>query len=428
MNIVARIMDFISLHSQYLILSPHYRSFGDSVEQIYFGLLYCYEKEKKLILVSPYQRLLLKRINIANIYLYQLEHELIHKPTLFLEFFMRSVMTFLVGIAFLNTKLRRILASVFNLSSEFYASIDQSYLSYPAFGRKFLYSFSENITYKKEKWFDLEDQFNQLTLPKELEDKCLKFLSSYVPESINKPWIVLHVLDSTKTNYARGANIASFLESIRYLTREGYHIFRIGDDSMPKVDEYGLTDLAHVNHEKFLDLYLIDKAKLFIGTQSGPAYVTNLFNTSLLTTNLIEWSTSIPRKKGDLFINKILYDKTTRQRLALSSLFSKDFNFQINVNDMSDRDVELKDNSSEDILEALKEQLTSIEEGVFMSDYQKDFLKVKETWLQKNLLENKNLKIHYAPTSHEEFTRIRSIALSSTQGLPSKSYMKRYWR
>ena len=197
---------------------------------------------------------------------------------------------------------------------------------------------------------------------------------------------------------------------------------------MPKVDEYGLTDLAHINHEKFLDLYLIDKAKLFIGTQSGPAYATNLFNTSLLTTNLIEWSTSIPRKKGDLFINKIFYDKATKERLALSSLFSKDFNFQINVNDMTDREVELKDNSSEDILETLKEQLTSIEEGVFMSDYQKDFLKAKEAWLQKHLLENKNLKIQYAATGHEEFTRIRSMALSSTLGVPGKSYLKKYWR
>ncbi len=428
MNILSRFIDFISFHSRYLLLTPHYRSFGDSAEQIYFGLLYCYEKEKKLVLVSPYERFFSKKINVANIFLYQLEHELIYRPPLFIECFLRSVMTFFVGIAFLNTRVRKLIATVFNLPSDFYASIDRSYSSYPAFGRKFLYSFSENVTYTKEKWFDLEDQFIPLALPKELEEKSLKFLSFNAPESLTKPWIVLHVLDNTKINYARGANIENFLESIKYLAGEGYHIFRIGNDSMPKVDEYGLTDLAHINHEKYLDLYLISKAILLIGTQSGPAYSTNLFNTSLLTTNLIEWSTAIPRKKGDLFINKIFYENDKKDRLSLSNLLTRDFNFQINVDGIKGRDIVLEDNCSEDILGALKEQLTAIKQGITMSEEQKDFLSAKEGWLKTNLLENKDLKIHYAPTNHEEFTRIRSIALSSTRGVPSKSYLKKYWR
>ena len=289
--------------------------------------MYCYEKDKKLILVSPFKRLLFKKINISNIFLYQLEHELIHKPPLILEFILKVFVTFIVGSHFLKTKLRTIIAFVFNLKSEFYANIDQSYESYPSFGRKFLYSFSEKDIYKKEKWFNLEKKYKSVTLPEELEVQCKKFLRTLVPESLNKPWIVIHVLDNTKTSFARGANINDFNDAIQYLIANGYHIFRLGDDSMPRLDQDGVTDLAHLHHEKFLDLYLIKKAKLFIGTQSGPA-TTNLFNTRLLTTNLIEWSTAIPRKKGDFFITKAFFEKETKKRIAISNFFKKNITFK----------------------------------------------------------------------------------------------------
>ncbi len=426
MNIISRIVDFISNHSSYLILSPHFRSFGDSVEQIYFGLLYCIEREKKLILVSPYKKLFFKKINISNIFLYQLEHELIYKTPPLVEFILKTFMTLLVGIAYLNTKLRMIVASVFNLKSEFYANIDQSFASYPPFGRKFLYSFSEKEIYKKEKWFDLEEQYNPVTLPKELEAQCKKFLDTKAPESANKPWIVIHVLDNTKRDLARGADINDFNEAIQYLVENGYHVFRIGDDSMPRLDQYGVTDLAHLQHENFLDLYLIKKAKLFIGTQSGPAFATNLFKTPLLTTNLVEWSTSIPRKKGDFFLIKTFFEKETKKRLAISDLFKKDYNFQTHTNKLTNDSVTVMDNTKEDILEAVIEQIMFNKE-ISISTEQREFFEVKQNWLQKDLIENKDLVIHYAPTNHAEFLRIRSIALSSNMGSLPRSFLRKYW-
>ena len=83
------------------------------------------------------------------------------------------------------------------------------------------------------------------------------------------------------------------------------------------------------------------------------------------------------------------------------------------------------DNTKEDILEALKEQITFNKETP-LSVEQREFFEVKQKWLQKNLIENKDLVISYAPKD-AEFVRVRSIALSSNMGSLPRSFLGKYW-
>ena len=168
MGFVTKLVDLISDNSNFLILSPHFRSFGNSVEEIYFGLLYCYENNKKLILAKPYKNFLMKKVNISNIYLYHLEHNLIVNPNFLIEFFLSSLVTFLVGYAYLKSKLKEI----FSLGpSDFHERVEESYSSYTHFGQKYLYSFSEKDLYNHSKWKDLEKQYEPVSLPKGLISK-----------------------------------------------------------------------------------------------------------------------------------------------------------------------------------------------------------------------------------------------------------------
>lgn len=426
-NYIFRAVDFITNKFDLLILSPAYRSFGNSVEEIFFGLLYCQESKKKMILIRPFKSIFFKKVTISNIYLYQLEHELIIKQPFLVNFFFCSLMSFLAGLIYLNITGRKIIAKIFNFQKSFYLNNDLSYRANQRFGINYLYGFSEKEIYDQEKWTELESEFKSLTLPAELEKKSQEFINFYAPNSINKNWIVMHVLDNTKIDYARGADIRNYYLAIDYLIKKGFHVFRIGDKSMPDCKREGLTDLAQIEHESFIDLYLIQKAFLFIGTQSGPAYATNLFKTDLLATNLTEWSTATPRKPGNFYINKIFYDKPNNKRIPISQLLQKDFNFQVNTNEIDDRDILMQENSELEILEALKDYFSFLEGSKKYSPEQLTYNESQKKWLHDTLINNKDLKIHYSPKSKYNLTRIRSIALSATSGTIAQSFLNKYW-
>lgn len=426
-NFIFRVVDFIANKLDLLILSPAYRSFGNSVEEIFFGLLYCQENKKKMILIRPFKSFFFKKVTISNIYLYQLEHELIIKPPFLVNFFFCSLMSFLAGLIYLNITGRKIIAKIFNLQKSFYVNIDLVYRAAQRFGINYLYSFSEKEIYGQDKWKELESEYISPNLPRELIKTSEEFINNYAPNSINKNWIVVHVLDNTKTDYARGADIKDYYLAIDYLIQKGFHVFRIGDNSMPDCKREGLTDLAHIEHESFIDLYLIQKAFLFIGTQSGPAYATHLFKTDLLATNLTDWSIVIPRKPGNFFINKTFYDKPNNKRIPISELLQKDFNFQVNTNEIDDRDIFMKDNSESEVLEALKDYLSYLGGSKKYSPEQLTYNENQKKWLYDTLINNKDLKIHYSPKSKYNLIRIRSIALSATSGTMAQSFLNKYW-
>tara|TARA_A100001015_G_C15036844_1_gene736872 strand:+ start:1239 stop:2528 length:1290 start_codon:yes stop_codon:yes gene_type:complete len=426
-NFIFRVVDFIANKLDLLILSPSYRSFGNSVEEIFFGLLYCQENKKKMILIRPFKSIFFKKITISNIYLYQLEHELIIKPSFLVNFFFRSLMSFLAGSIYLNITGRKIIAKIFNLQKSFYLNNDLSYMATQRFGINYLYGFSEKEIYDQDKWKKLESEYISPNLPRELIKTSEEFINNYAPNSLKKNWIVMHVLDNTKTDYARGADIKDYYLAIDYLIQKGFHVFRIGDNSMPACKREGLTDLAHIEHESFIDLYLIQKAFLFIGNQSGPPYATNLFKTDLLVTNLADWSTATPRRQGNFYINKIFYNKLNNKRIPISELLQKDFNFQVNTNKIDDRDVFLQDNSESEILDALKDYLNYLEGSEKYSLEQLTYNENRKKWLYNTLINNKDLKIHYSPKSKYNLTRIRSIALSTTSGTMAQSFLEKYW-
>ncbi len=424
---ICKIVDFLGEKLNLLFLSPNFQSFGDSVEQIYFSLLHCQSKNKKLILIKPFNKFFFKEVSISNKYLYQLEHELIYKLPFLIEIFFSCLLTLMAGLSFMNIKLRKLIATIFKLEKNFHHNINLTWRSRQHFGKKYLYNYYEKVNFTLKDWQELESNYKSPELPKVLIKDSEDFINFHAPESLNKKWVVLHVLDNTKINFARGADIKNYGLAIDHLIENNFHVFRLGDSSMPACKKEGLTDLANIKHESFIDLYLINSAFLMIANQSGPAYATNLFDTNLLATNLTDWSTAVTRKKGNFFINKAFYNKSDNTRFSVSNLLEQDFNFQINVDNIDDLDISLEENSKSEILEALRDYLSFYNSNSIYTDLQTDYVKKREKWLDKNLKENKDLKIHYSPDSVYDYQRIRSIALSSTYGTVANSFLKKYW-
>ena len=417
----------ISSSLNILILSPSYRAVGDCSEAIFFGLLHCIDKDKKLLLIKPFESIFFKQVAISNKYLYQLDHDLLIKPHFLINFIFSFLMTVKVGLHFIRSKFRKLLAKIFNLPKKFIINIEESYKGRVYLGINYLYGFSEEQIYGKKEWMELEKKYNPPDIPISIKESCKEFIESNIPEAMQKKWVTLHVTDNAN-NEARGANIMNYTLAIKYLISKGFHIFRIGDRTMPKApDLKGVTDLAHIDHNNSLDLFLIQNSEFHLGVQSGPSYLSHLFKKDLLITNLVEWSTALPRKKGNFFIMKKFFYKSNKKRIPISDLLKKEFNFQINTNSCEDRNIYIEENSSADILTALKDFLKYKESDENYTEAQRNFDKKKNLWLKKELLQE-DLKIHYAPKNHYDLQRKRSIALSTVSGTMANSFLEENWK
>ena len=283
LNFLYSLIDKLGKKLNILIISPNYRSFGNCSEAIYFGLLHCIDRNKKMLIIKPFNKFFFKKVTIANKSLYELDHKLILKTSTFIRFFLSLIMTLLAGYGFLVIKLRKLFAKIFNLPSEFYSNNkDLALLAMQRFGMNDIWEISEDLAYSKKRWKHIESKYYPPNLPVSLKIKGKEFLNLNTPEVEGKKWVTFHTIPSS-ADIGRGVDLDSYYLAIEYLIDLDLHVFRIGDKTMPKCKNIpGLTDLAHIDHEDSIDLFLIQGAEFHFGIQSGPSFVAHLFNKEAL--------------------------------------------------------------------------------------------------------------------------------------------------
>lgn len=426
-NVIYKLIDKIGRFYNILILSPSYRSFGNCSEVIYFGLLHCVDKNKKLLIIQPFDSFFFKKITKANRYLYQLDHDLIIKPSFLINFLCSFMMSGLAGYGFIYSKIRKLLAKIFNLPIEFYNNDELSDIATQHFGWDDIWGVYEKTIFTEKKLMELEKKYIPPDLPVYIKESSNQFIKQHAPEAIQKKWVTLHVLDNTINNYARGANIDDYNQAIEYLISQDFHIFRIGGRNTPRYKDLpGITDLAHLDHDNSLDLFLIQNADFHIDVQSGPHWTGHLFNKDVFMTNSVDWSISIPRKKGNFYIMKKFINKSTNKRIPISKFFEHDFNFQVHTNSCADKDYFVEDNSGLEILIALKEFLKFKESDKGYTEAQEKFDRKKNSWLKKELLQE-DLIINFAPKGTSNFHRKRIYMMSLVSGTMSNFFLEENW-
>ena len=100
------------------------------------------------------------------------------------------------------------------------------------------------------------------------------------------------------------------------------------------------------NHERF-----------FVGCQSGPSEIAELFHVRSAITNLITWSDT-PIRKGDLFTVKLLQN-TDGSLLSLKEYFDRGLHLIQAGSGLPD-DLQALENTPRDILELVKEMYASV--------------------------------------------------------------------
>jgi putative glycosyltransferase (TIGR04372 family) len=193
-------------------------------------------------------------------------------------------------------------------------------------------------------------------------------------------FVVLHVRESGfKTSggheealfdMARNAQIEDYSEAVDHIVRQGYQVVRIGDATMTPYRREGVVDLA-TSPEKndLLDLWCLMRSRFVLGCDSGPTAVCLLLNTPTLVVNATNPLTSFPVRTGCLYILKRVVHRDTGEALALEEMFSENYL----ANWRSPLEYKYIDNTSEDILSAVREMLDSLENRPPESPQQRRF-------------------------------------------------------
>jgi len=182
------------------------------------------------------------------------------------------------------------------------------------------------------------------------------------------PIITIHVRDDSwleqltqkeRKNEARSAGIETYIPAIQFLISEGYYVVRLGHKGMKQLKSMPPQYIDVANHSEytdFVDPYFISVSTFFICVDSGPVALSEGFNIPRLYTNALLYS-GMRVHSGDLCIPKKYYSNKLKRFLTYEEIL---LGIDIHSDRIDEFDIQLKNNTSDEILFATKEMLCNI--------------------------------------------------------------------
>ncbi len=154
----------------------------------------------------------------------------------------------------------------------------------------------------------------------------------------------------------RNVDIETYLPAIEYLVRQGFFVVRMGEPAvkplppMARVIDYARSPLK----SDWLDVVLMAECEFLLGCNSGFSHLAHLFNKKALWTNSIALETA-PWDDLVLWMPKLIFSRAEGRHLTYPEIVERGYgSFQL-TQQYEAANLELRDNSPEDILEAAKE-------------------------------------------------------------------------
>jgi len=155
-------------------------------------------------------------------------------------------------------------------------------------------------------------------------------------------------------NYRNG-NIDNYVLAAEELARRGYYVFRMGKNvlkplksSNPKVIDYASSKMRN----DFMDIYLSAKCNFFISPGSGLDGVAVIFQRPIAFIGHVPFGNFAlfgKSKKETLLLAKHHINKKNQKKLTISEIFSANVAFAYTSDEYKLNDVELEENSPEEI-------------------------------------------------------------------------------
>lgn len=163
-------------------------------------------------------------------------------------------------------------------------------------------------------------------------------------------------------NRYRNGRIVDYLDAIRAITDRGGWVLRLGDPTMTPLPEMDrVIDYALSEHRSdWMDVFGMSQCRFFVGTTSGPMNVARAFCVPVAATNYFAAGTW-PFSLGDVFIHKLHRSKTDGRLLSLRKALEPPLLAAWNPMVYDACDVEVLDNSPEDIRDAVIEMMDMLD-------------------------------------------------------------------
>ncbi len=177
----------------------------------------------------------------------------------------------------------------------------------------------------------------------------------------------------------RNSDIKSYRRAAEFLANNGYTVFRMGakvENSFacnnPMIIDYATNGMR----TEFLDFYLAHECNFAISTSSGWDEIPTMFQRPLLLVNHYDFLNTL--SKNCLVYPKMLFDTNGGRYLSLSETIEMHLNGKTNQKKHSLRDfgIELKDLSSEDLVDAVTEMAQRVK-GTFVETSQQREMRAK---------------------------------------------------
>jgi putative glycosyltransferase (TIGR04372 family) len=178
----------------------------------------------------------------------------------------------------------------------------------------------------------------------------------------------------------RDSVIDSYRQGIQYILEAGGRGIRLGHGSMRHVNlrgieprdnwfEYASSGLK----SDWMDVYLLASARFFVGTQSGPIEIPYFFGVATLYTNATTLCMTLRFFPEAIFIPKLWFSYSLGRLLTFREILTSNAGW-LHSSESPEGDLQLVDNSEDDILEGISFMMEATSRGV---DGFKKFVKGK---------------------------------------------------
>lgn len=205
--------------------------------------------------------------------------------------------------------------------------------------------------------------------------------------NIKKPLICIHnrstqydknIFNDLNFHNYRNYNFIKNKKSIEYLLKKKLSVVRIGKkaEKFNSIKNSNYHSLVNENHKPFLDIFIIKQSMFVISCTSGICDVARLFRKPTLIINMFPFTIKdlCGRANGSIYLPKKVFDKKNGKYLKISECFKLKYNIHYQGKFLEDNNLELIDNTEDEILEATREMYQKINNDYYLDNGNKKIL------------------------------------------------------
>jgi putative glycosyltransferase (TIGR04372 family) len=207
-----------------------------------------------------------------------------------------------------------------------------------------------------------------LKIPADIEKRGFEALASvgiqpgawFVALHVREPGSKKHHID---LHNVLNSDISDYLAAITEITNRGGWVIRMGDPSMKPLPTLpNVLDYCHSTlRADWMDVFLLAKSRFFLGTSSGPTYVTAAYGVPSVLTNWWPYAQR-PWDEKSIFLPKLYRRLRDRIPLTLSVALSEPFGYCNSVDHLTTAEgVTVENNTSGDIRDAAIEMIERLD-------------------------------------------------------------------